>query len=183
MEIKTKRLLIREIKEKDIDDFCMLATKEISYHTRYIVYPLMRKEAEKIIKRMIEQSKAKKRRHYELVISLKGRLIGMINIYDMDYKNNKCKLGFWVGEQYRRRGYTFEACIAIMDHFYNKLKMHKISATSLQENTASNELLKKLGFSILGIAKQDQLEEGKYLDSIFWEKISKKCLSSVNILK
>ena len=174
MEIKTKRLILRDVRKEDAKDFVKAAnSKEINYFTAYIPHPLTLEKAEKMIKRMIEQGKSKRRRHCELAITLKEekKVIGMVNLYDIDYNSWKCKLGYWIGEDYRRCGYTEEACRAIIRFAFKKLKMHKIAATTLIDNYSSNKLLKKLGFKKLAISKHDRCICGKFCDCYLWEKI------------
>jgi [ribosomal protein S5]-alanine N-acetyltransferase len=176
MEIKTKRLILRDVEKKDINDFVSAGnSKEINYFTAYIPYPLTPEKAEKMIKRMIEQGKSERRRHSELAITLKGekKVIGMINLYDIDYNSRKCKIGYWIGHAWRRRGYTEEACIAIISYAFKKLEMNKISATTLTDNIFSNNLLKKLGFKKLATCKQDRLIGYKFYDCFLWEKFRK----------
>jgi len=175
MEIKTKRLILRDIKKEDIKDFVLAGnSKAINYFTAYIPHPLTVEKAEKMIKRMIEQSKSKRRRHCELAITLKGekKVVGMVNLYDIDYNSRKCKIGYWIGKEYRRKGYTEEACKAIIQSAFKKLKMHKISATTLTDNYSSNKLLKKLGFKRLATSKHDRFIDGKFFDCFLWEKFN-----------
>jgi [ribosomal protein S5]-alanine N-acetyltransferase len=173
MEIKTKRLILRDIEKADLPDFVAAGnSKEINYFTAYIPYPLTEKSAEKMIKRMSEQARSERRRHCELAITLKDKkkVIGMINLYDIDYNSRKCKIGYWIGQNYRRRGYTEEACRAIINYAFKKMKMNKISATTLTDNVYSNKLLKKLGFKKLATARQDRLIGKKFFDCFLWEK-------------
>ncbi len=175
MEIKTKRLILRDLEMKDVKDFVKAGnSKEINYFVWYVPYPLTVKKAEKMIKRMIEQSKSKRRRHYELAITINGekKVIGMINLYDTDYKCKKCKIGYWIGEKNRRKGYSEEACRAVINFAFKKLKMHKISAKALIDNFASNKLLRKLGFRKIATAKEDQFIDNKYMDCYLWEKFN-----------
>ena len=174
MEIKTKRLLLRDVKKEDVKDFVLAGNSwEINYFVWYVPYPLTVKEAEKMIRRMIEQTKSKRRRHYELAITLKTekKVMGMINLYDMDYKCRKCKIGYWIGKDYRRKGYCEEACRAIIKFAFKELKMHKISGKTLIDNKASNNLLKKLGFKKICRIKEDQFVDNKFIDCYLWEKI------------
>ncbi len=177
MEIKTRRLILREVNKEDVADFVLVGnSKEINYFVWYVPYPLTVKGAEKMIKRMAEQAKSRRRRHYELAITLKKEkeLRGMINLYDMNYKCKKCKIGYWIGKDYRKKGYTEEACKAILKFAFKNLKMHKISGKTLVNNKASNKLLKKLGFKKIATAKEDQLVYNQFIDCYLWEKFSEK---------
>ena len=55
-------------------------------------------------------------------------------------------LGYAIDEAYYQKGYTFEACEAVMAHYHN---VPRVMAITSMDNTASNRLLSKLGFSII----------------------------------
>jgi [ribosomal protein S5]-alanine N-acetyltransferase len=174
MELKTKRLLLQELKREDLDAFVEVGNeKAINYFTWYIPYPLTRKKAKKVVEKIIEGAQKKRRDHYELAITLKNskKLIGMANIYSMNYKDRKAKIGYWIGKEFRRRGYALEASKAMIDFAFGELKLNKITGKSLAQNKASNELLKKLGFRKMGIARQDQCVDGKLMDCYIWERL------------
>jgi ribosomal-protein-alanine N-acetyltransferase len=62
-------------------------------------------------------------------------------------------LGYWVGEPYQRRGYTTEAVKLIVRFGFQQLKLHRIEAACLPENTASRRVLEKAGFVREGYAR------------------------------
>ncbi len=175
MELKTKRLILRELKIEDLEDFSKVGNdKEISYFSNYIPYPLTGDKAKKVAEKIIEGARKKKRDHYELAILLKKgkKLIGMVNIYSLNYKDKKAKIGYWIGKHYRRKGYAFEASKSMIEFAFSNLNLNKITGNTLAENKASNNLLKKLGFKKMGIAKKDRFVDGKFMDCNIWEKIS-----------
>lgn len=57
------------------------------------------------------------------------------------------ELGFVVNPIYWRHGYAYEVCSALMEYGKNTLGFTQVQALSEPENTASIELLRKLGFS------------------------------------
>jgi [ribosomal protein S5]-alanine N-acetyltransferase len=174
MELKTKRLLLRELKSEDLEEFIEIGNeKAINYFTWYIPYPLTRKKARKAIEKIIEGASKKKRDHYELAITLKKgkKVIGMANIYSLNYKDKRAKIGYWIGKQYRRKGYAIEASKAMIDFAFGELQFNKLTGKTLAENKASNSLLKRLGFRKMGIAKQDQCVDGILKDCYIWEML------------
>jgi RimJ/RimL family protein N-acetyltransferase len=56
------------------------------------------------------------------------------------------ELGYWVGEEYQKRGYATEACKKLIKRAFEDLDIHQIYATYRIENIASKRVLEKLGF-------------------------------------
>ncbi|APO46106.1 alanine acetyltransferase [Paenibacillus xylanexedens] len=71
--------------------------------------------------------------------------------YDLDRKNNG-------------RGYTTDAVRLVVDHGFNKLKLHRIEAGAMTHNIASIRVLEKVGFQKEGIARQNVHINGKWED-------------------
>ena len=53
MDIKTKRLILRDVKKEDTADFVLAGnSREINYFVWYIPYPLTMQKAKKMIKKI-----------------------------------------------------------------------------------------------------------------------------------
>ncbi len=62
-------------------------------------------------------------------------------------------LGYWVGQPYVRRGYGADGVGRALDYGFNELSLHRVEASCLPENLASQALLRKLGFTLEGTAR------------------------------
>ncbi len=65
-----------------------------------------------------------------------------------------CSLGYWIGEAYQRRGYMFAAVKALLPFAFDELRLRRVEAACLPENTASQGLLRKAGFTEEGLARE-----------------------------
>ena len=72
-------------------------------------------------------------------------------------------LGYKVDKDYRRRGYAQESIEQGLDIMDRELGLHRIEATVMPKNTASINLLSKLGF------EQEGLMRGKFRLNGVWE--------------
>ena len=77
-------------------------------------------------------------------------------------------LGYWVGEPYARRGYTFEAVRRVLDYAFDELELHRIEASCLPNNEASRGLLLKLGFLCEGEARGYLRIDGVWRDHLIY---------------
>ena len=168
MKLKTKRLILRDITEKDAKSIAENANeKEVWYFTEQIPYPYTLKDAKGFVKHCKETQKKKPRANYELGIDLRAekKIIGMISLCKINYQHKKATIGYWLGKKYRKQGIVSEAEKAVLNFAFNKLKLNKISGEALIENIASNKLFKKFGFRKVGILKEELIKTGKKLDA------------------
>ena len=80
----------------------------------------------------------------EFNIFLENNLIGGIGLKE-DYR-----LGYWLGEDYWGNGYATEAGSELIEYAFKIIKIKKITARYMTENTSSAKVLKKLGFTEVG---------------------------------
>lgn len=74
------------------------------------------------------------------------------------------ELGYWVGEEYQKKGYATEASKRLIERAFNELDIKQLYATYRAENTASKRVLEKLGFEYY-----TQLNNVNYLNQPFCE--------------
>jgi RimJ/RimL family protein N-acetyltransferase len=67
-----------------------------------------------------------------------------------DTKYSTAEVGlFWViAPQYQKQGYATEAAQAVIDYAFNQLRLNRILATTAYTNTASQQVMEKLGMQL-----------------------------------
>ena len=102
------------------------------------------------------QSEARDERAFALCLFTRAddRLIGGITLSNIRRGvTQTATLGYWVGEPYQSRGYITEAVRLIVRFGFQQLKLHRIEAACLPENTASRRVLEKGNFVREGYAR------------------------------
>ena len=84
-----------------------------------------------------------------------------------------CSLGYWVGKQFSRKGYTSDAVIAIIDHVFNEMGLHRLEAACVPTNEASRRLLMKVVFTQEGYAREYLKINGEWRDHLLFSFIPK----------
>jgi ribosomal-protein-alanine N-acetyltransferase len=79
-----------------------------------------------------------------------------------------CSIGYWVGEPFRRRGYTLAAARAAVRFAFDTLDLHRVEAACIPSNEASRALLEKLGFRREGMARAYLKINGTWRDHILF---------------
>ena len=153
MKLLTERLILRDITEKDAKDIVRnINNLNVSKNLLVVPYPYSMKDAKKWIKHCKKDAKKKPRESYELGIELKSekRIIGGIGLSKVNRYQGTAMIGYWLGENYWRKGYMHEATQKILDFAFNKLKLRRLDVEAFAENEGSNSLIKKLCFRYEG---------------------------------
>ena len=77
-----------------------------------------------------------------------------------------CTLGYSLAETVQGQGYMTEALQAAIPYIFETLKFHRIMASYMPHNQRSGHLLKRLGFSVEGYARDYLMINGQWQDHI-----------------
>jgi ribosomal-protein-alanine N-acetyltransferase len=80
-------------------------------------------------------------------------------------------LGYWLLPPYWNKGYATEILNEILHHAKTTLNLHRIAAEVEQDNTASIELLRKIGFERDGTLRDYEIKNGKFQHLEIWSII------------
>lgn len=148
MNIQTERCLIREFVEADIDSF-------MEYHNdmewmEYQDFKGLTKEEYR--KELVERKDITGGMQFAIESRESGELLGDIYLWQNE---REYWLGYSISPRFARQGYAFEAASAVIA-WVKEQNGEVVKAGVEPENTASIELLKKLGFAFLE-EKPDEL--------------------------
>lgn len=150
----TKRCLIRETKESDVDAFYQIYSAPAIVRFMENLYPEI--EAEK---RYIREYIEKVYCFYEFgiwTVTLRetGEVIGRAGFcYREGYEEPE--MGFIIGVHWQRQGLAYEVCSALIEYAREELQFDKICVFVDPGNEASFCLCRKLGFVETGEVKED----------------------------
>ncbi|MCK5442576.1 MAG: GNAT family N-acetyltransferase [Maribacter sp.] len=94
---------------------------------------------------------------YKVSLKVTKEPIGLCGFLQRDYLKS-VDIGYAILPAYERNGYAFEAAKALMDYGMSTLKFKAILAITSQNNTRSQNLLKKIGLLKKGVIKPPGLE-------------------------
>lgn len=152
---ETERLLIREMTVSDIE--ALYGLYEDPETAEYV------EGLSEDIKEEKEKMEAYIRNMYgffeyglwAVVEKSTGRLIGRAGISNRDTEDGiETELGYMIGEPFRKQGFAYEACRAVIDYAGKSLYMEKLSCRIREDNLPSRKLAKKLGFEIREKARE-----------------------------
>lgn len=100
------------------------------------------------------------------IFSLDDKLLGLVNFTDIDYSNEKCSWGFYIGENEAPKGSGTILGFLALEFIFEQLKLRKVCAEIIDINEKSRYFHQKLGFQEEGILKNHVQKNGEYLDVI-----------------
>lgn len=159
--ITGKMIKIRPLERKDL----LLKVRwindpEVHKYLHYEV-PLNIEDTERWFERIVDDDS-----RYDFVIeTLDFEPVGLTGLIDIDYTHRTAEFYIVVGEKkYWSRGIGQEAAWLLVQWGFDELDVHKIWAITRSTNSASIALMKKMGFQIEGILREEKKVDGKRVD-------------------
>lgn len=81
-------------------------------------------------------------------------------------------IGYWVGAPFARQGYMTAAVRALIPFCFQSLRLHRLEAACIPDNTASISLLEKTGFTREGYARSYLCINGAWQDHLLYARVN-----------
>ena len=147
--IETKRLILREFVEEDINELHNICSQ--TYILKWM--PDWERTIEErmgwlawIQENYTKATKTKARVMLAVTTKNDEKLIGMTGIGNKDEVDDEIELAYFISEQYSGKGYISEAAKAMVDWTFDILEPDYLMAIVERENIASKRVLEKCGF-------------------------------------
>ncbi|PQP83801.1 GNAT family N-acetyltransferase [Paenibacillus sp. PCH8] len=173
MQLETERLIIREIVESDWESIhTYTSMTEVTQHTAW--GPNTEADTRAYVQHVIRSQGAEPREGYELAIGLKrdGTLIGGVGLHVME--NTNAEIGYVLHPAHQRRGYAAEAASALLDFGFHELGIHRIYAKCRPNNSASENVMQKIGMQREGLLRKHWFYKGSFHDSVIYSILAKE---------
>lgn len=97
------------------------------------------------------------------IIEIKGKLVGIISLNNIDYVNKRTSWGFYIGEEkYRLYGGIIPPYL--YNYIFSNYDFHKITAEVMEGNTNVIKLNLMHGYRTVGVYKDHIFKNGSYAD-------------------
>jgi len=159
-----ERVSLRPPQITDAHSIYEYARDEAISHFTTLPHPYKLEHAKKFIAKAHKD--LKKHEAYALGIELNAttKIIGMVSLMDIDYKNKNAEIGYWLGKKYWGQGLSDEAVELIIQFGFDKLKLEKIWARVSAPNERSSKLLERSGFKCEGRIRKAVFKHKQYFD-------------------
>lgn len=106
-----------------------------------------------------------------IVEAVSGETIGSLDLYELDIRDLRAKIGIFILPQYRGHGYGSASLEAIEIYARETLALHQLSAMVGADNDCSVRLFKKCGYKSAGCLRS-WIKRGKhYEDVLIFQKL------------
>ena len=163
--VDSPRLTLRPVAGDDLPD--LMAVNGDDEVTRYLPYTSWqtREDATSWLARM--QALADSGVAAQLVMQRRsdGKVIGSVLLFKWDEASARIELGYVLGRAHWRQGYAREALEAVCGQAFGTLGVRRIEAEVQPDNTASNALLRAMGFAHEGTLRQRWVAKHRAYDT------------------
>lgn len=145
--ISTERLQLSALTMEDVTPIVdLLNDFEVARMLARVPYPFQRSDAEFFLTDVVPNEPT-----WRIADKSSGCFMGVVGLAPSD-NSEVMEIGYWLGQQYWRKGYATEAASAVVAYAFNTLQLKAIKSGFFDVNPASGRVLEKLGFLKVGIS-------------------------------
>ncbi len=110
--------------------------------------------------------------NYVFVILYKNNFAGLIGFKGTDSTNKRTEIGYWLKEQFQKKGIITQSLIKLLEFTFGEMEMHRVQIRCSVGNIPSKNIPKRLNFTFEGIERDGELlSNGKYTDLEVYSKL------------
>ena len=159
------RVIIRPPTLRDWPVFQAAVRRSRLLHRQWVLPPNTRKKFEACLKRMTSDS----HRAFLVVLRESGDLVGSINLGHIIHEPLRSAfVGYYAFVPHARKGLMSEGMLLVLNHAFQKLKLHRIEANIQPGNRASLRLVRSCGFVREGFSRRYLKVGGHWRDHERW---------------
>ncbi|MBL4937693.1 GNAT family N-acetyltransferase [Clostridium sp. YIM B02515] len=160
--LESENIVLKKIEEIDLEELFSIYSNDNVFKYCGII-PKKNKET---VKNMIE--------HFERDYNKKSRikwgiyykqdnmkLVGIIEVFDINQKINMVTIGYFLAEAYWKKGIATESLKILVRYLFENVGVNRIQAEVMPDNNESKKVLIKNGFIKEGALRQASLWSGK----------------------
>lgn len=169
---KSERLGFRNWSKNDLDEFAAInADADVMEH---FPYSLTKDETSSFIEQLQNHYSKKGYTYFATEILVTGELIGFIGLADQDYKSI-CTPAIDIGWRLMKpawgKGFATEGAKKCLDYAFKELKLEKVIATCTVNNFQSENVMKKIGMTKMGVFNHPKLKQFPDYKKCMWYEL------------
>jgi len=171
--LKGKYIYLRALEPEDLEFIHTIENDESLWELSNTITPY----SKFLIKQYLEHSHKDifEVKQLRLVISnYEDKALGMIDLFDFDFKNSRAGVGILVKEtKDRQLGYGKEALQLLINYSFTHLGLHQLYCNISEENKASIKLFTSQGFNKIGLKEDWNYVDGTYKNEYIFQLLNK----------
>lgn len=163
--MQTSRLILRRFEQRDLDDLFAYASVEGVGEKAGWPHHKTLDESQGILDRFMKSEEV-----WAIVHKEDNKVIGSIGLHhrpnESSHQEGDLVLGYVLGKAYWGHGYMTEAAQRLIEEAFIQWKVPRIRVAHFKENSASQRVIEKLGFTY----EKDGTYHATLLDKVFDER-------------
>ncbi|MBP5683860.1 MAG: GNAT family N-acetyltransferase [Bacilli bacterium] len=149
--IETERLLLRQWNLDDVPDLVEgLNNLNVSKWLANVPYPYNEDDAKDFINYSIDNHLF----NFAIVLKEENKVIGGVQLSNIDYTNRIAGGGIWINEKYQGKGYGREAFGAKIQYAFETLGLRRLENGYFKDNERSHKMQLSFGYKDEGIKRK-----------------------------
>lgn len=170
--LKGKNIYLRALEPEDLEFVHAVENSESIWEVSHTQTPF----SKYLIKQYLENAHKDiyEVKQLRLVISsYEDKPLGMIDIFDFDFKNSRAGVGILVkDEENRGKGNGSEALKLLVAYCFNHLNLHQLYCNISEDNAVSIKMFEKQGFKKIGVKKDWNFINNTYKNELLFQLIN-----------
>lgn len=162
-------ILIRSWEFKDLDTLVFHANNINVWNNlrNYFPYPYTVEDGKAWLEKVVDAVPV-----INMAIDVDGEAVGGIGlILNGDVYLKSAEIGFWIGEDYWRKGIMTEALRQMTEYAFYYFDLVRLYAEVFETNKASMRVLEKNGFYLEGVRRKAVFKNDVLMDDYIWVKL------------
>lgn len=163
--LSTERLIIREYKKSDLDDYINITSQPEIYKTTYgIPKEYTKKYGKKYFRLIKENIRNMCAFEYGMFLKSNGRYLGNIGLINISLQHKHSDISYYIDKDFRNMGFTTEAAREMLGWAFGFMDFEKVTGICMSINPASRRVMEKIGMKYEGTLRNELLKDGVYYD-------------------
>ncbi len=163
---------LRALEPEDIDFLFTTENNEDLWYLSYTNKPFSRNSLMCYIKEQANQDIYQAKQLRLVISDAQKTPLGLIDLYDFDFTNQRAGVGIIIDINHRRRGYALEALQLVTKYAFHRLELHQLFASINEGNHSSERLFSRAGFTKTSVKKEWNYIQGKFYDEYLYQKLN-----------
>jgi len=170
--LKGKLIYLRALEPSDLEFVHTIENEEAVWSLSHTIKPFSKFLIERYLKNSHRDIYEIKQLRLVICRSDTNDAIGLIDIFDCDFKNKRAGIGILIQKtEHRNKGYGKESLKLLSHYCKTHLDLHQLYCNISEENDKSLRLFKSENFEIIGLKKDWNYIQGEFKNEYSLQRI------------
>lgn len=111
---------------------------------------------------------------FTLGIFHQGHIVGCVGLNQIDWRNKRTDIGYWLAKDHMGHGVMTAACKVLIDYAFVELKLNRVEIRAATENSKSRAIPERLEFVEEGVIRQAEWLYDHYVDHVVYSMLKEE---------